>query len=49
VPWAQYRSAYQKLKREIAEAAGQDKKQYAQLKQERARAFIEEVLRNARS
>jgi vancomycin resistance protein VanW len=46
---AQYRSAYQKLKREIAEAAGQDKKQYAQLKQERARAFIEEVLRNVRS
>ncbi|MEM7573950.1 MAG: GrpB family protein [Bacteroidota bacterium] len=38
------RQAYQQLKLGIAEAAEQDRKTYARLKEEQARAFIENIL-----
>lgn len=39
------RDEYARLKREVAERAGQDKKTYARLKEEMAREFVEKVLR----
>lgn len=41
------RTEYQKLKYEIAEAANQDKKQYAALKEVKARAFINYIIEKA--
>lgn len=41
------RNEYQKLKYEIAEAAGQDKKQYATLKEVKARAFINSIIKKS--
>lgn len=41
------RTEYQKLKYEIAEAANQDKKQYAALKEVKARAFINNIIEKA--
>jgi GrpB-like predicted nucleotidyltransferase (UPF0157 family) len=38
------RAAYQQLKYEIAQAANQDRKQYAALKEQHARAFIHDIL-----
>lgn len=41
------RTEYQQLKYEIAAAANQDKKQYANLKEVKARAFINDILTKA--
>lgn len=41
------RIEYQQLKYEIAEAANQDKKQYAVLKEVKARTFVNEILAKA--
>ena len=41
------RTEYQKLKYEIAEAANQDKKQYATLKEVKARVFINSIIEKA--
>lgn len=41
------RTEYQQLKYEIAVAANQDKKQYANLKEVKARAFINDILTKA--
>ncbi|MER0440670.1 GrpB family protein [Emticicia sp. W12TSBA100-4] len=41
------RAEYQQLKYEIAAAANQDKKQYAALKEVKARAFINDILTKA--
>ncbi|GAB3569844.1 GrpB family protein [Spirosoma luteolum] len=40
--------AYARLKRDLAERAGQDRKRYAALKEQEARAFVETTLANAR-
>ncbi|MTB52032.1 GrpB family protein [Lewinella sp. W8] len=44
---AHHREAYQRIKRELAREAGQDKKAYARLKQLRATDFVQRVLREA--
>lgn len=42
------RSKYQKLKHEIAREAGQDKMKYAQLKEVRAKSFVNSIIEKAR-
>ena len=42
------RASYQELKRRIAELAEQDRKVYAELKQEKATDFIESIIKKAR-
>ena len=41
------RNEYQQLKQQLAEEANNDRKRYAQLKEEKAKAFIESILAKA--